>query len=94
MRSNIIDDDDDPSLLSIKFWSYVKSKSNTSRIPESVSYNCQFRNNVKDQTGLFNTVFSEQFSGSSKYNIPINHRNDPNINFAISHKEVRYLLPN
>ena len=59
MRSNIIDDnDDDPSLVSKKFWSYVKSKSNTSRIPEIVSYKCHFRNNVKDQTDLFSLISS------------------------------------
>ena len=58
MRSNIInDDDEDPSLISKKFWSYVKSKSNTSRIPETVSYSGRFKNNVKDQTELFNTFF-------------------------------------
>ena len=92
MRSNIIDDEDDPSLVSKKFWSYVKSKSNTSRIPESVSYKGQFKNKVSGQAELFNKFFSEQFSESSNYNIPINHQNDSNINFAISHREVRCLL--
>ena len=43
-------------MISKKFWSYVKSTSNTSRIPETVSYNGRFRDNVKDQTELFNIL--------------------------------------
>ena len=92
MRTNIVDDEEDPSLISKKFWSYVKSKSNSSRIPESVSCNGRFRNNVKDQTELFNNFFSEQFSEASTYSIPINYQNDYNLNFSVSHRDVRHLL--
>ena len=93
MRSNIIDDnDDDPSLVSKKFWSYVKSKSNTSRIPEVVSYKSHFRNNVKDQTDLFNKFFSDQFSDASNYDIPINFHDDHGVDLSFSHRDVRNLL--
>ena len=37
-----------------KFWSYVKSKSNSHRIPELVSYGNQMKSNRKDQCKLFN----------------------------------------
>ena len=36
------------------------------------SYKSHFRNNVKDQTDLFNKFFSDQFSDPSNYDIPIN----------------------
>ena len=44
MRANIVDDDEDPSIISKKFWSYVKSTSNSSRIPETISYNVSSEN--------------------------------------------------
>ena len=31
-------DDDDPSLISKKFWTHVKSTSKTTRIPDTVNY--------------------------------------------------------
>ena len=94
MRSTLNDDDNDPALVSKKFWSHVKSVSNCSRIPESVSYNGSFRNNTQGQTELFNIFFSDQFSDPSNYDIPINFRNDPGHDFCISHTDVRNLLKN
>ena len=46
MNSNF-DDDDDPALISKKFWSHLKSTSKSSRIPRTVSYNGRFRNLYK-----------------------------------------------
>ena len=94
MRSNLNNVEDDPALVSKKFWSHVKATSNSTRIPETVSYNGRFRNNINDQTELFNEFFSDQFSDASNYNIPINFKNDQDIDFSISHLEVRKLLKN
>ena len=47
-------DESDPALISKKFWSHVKSKTNSHRIPETVNYGPRFRNNPKDQADLFN----------------------------------------
>ena len=94
MRSNLNDDDSDPALVSKKFWSHVKKMSNCSRIPETVSYGGRFRNTVEDQSELFNKFFSDQFSDPSMYDIPIDFRNDHEINFIISHHDVRKLLQN
>ena len=94
MRVNLNNDDDDPALVSKKFWSHVKATSNSSRIPESVSYNGRYRNNIKDQTELFNKYFSDQFSDPSMYNIPLDFSNDPGLEFSISHVDVRNLLKN
>ena len=58
-------DDDDPALISKKFWSHVKSTSKSSRIPGTVNYHGRFRNNPKDQAEMFNEYFEEQFSATS-----------------------------
>ena len=70
------EDDDDPALISKKFWSHVKSVSSSSRIPGSIRYKNRFRNNPKDQAEIFNEYFEEQFSDSISYNIDINFEND------------------
>ena len=92
MRANLDNDEDDPALISKKFWSHVKATSNSSRIPESVSYNGRFRNNISDQTELFNQYFFDQFSEPSNYDIPINFLDDAGANFVVNHTEVRTLL--
>ena len=66
----------DPGLIPKRFWSHVKSTSNSSRIPECVSYGGRFRNNVKDQSELFNTYFYDQFSSPSNYDIPVSYIGD------------------
>ena len=44
-------DDTDPALIVIskKFWKYVKSKTKSTRIPETVWYKNRFRNKTIDQ---------------------------------------------
>ena len=86
------EDDDDPALISKKFWSHVKSMSGSSRIPGTVRYGNRYRNNPKDQAEIFNEYFEEQFSDSSNYNIDINFQNDEvnDIDFSIS--RVRLIL--
>ena len=75
MRLNI-EDDSDPALISKRFWSHVKSKSKSIRIPETVYHGGRFRSNLSDQANLFNNYFYEQFSEDSSYNIDINYSND------------------
>ena len=69
-------EDHDPSLIPKRFWTHVKATSNSSRIPECVSYGGRYRNNTKDQTELFNQYFYDQFSAPSNYDIPINYNGD------------------
>ena len=64
MRLNFVDDSD-----SKNFWNHVKSKSKSTRIPDTVRYGDRFRNNPQHQTELFNEYFSHQFSGQSKYDL-------------------------
>ena len=91
MRSNF-DDDLNQSVITKKFWSYVKSSTNSSRLPECMSLNGKFRNNPKDSADLFNDHFFKQFSKRSNYDIDIDFSNDPFINFKICHRDVRKLL--
>ena len=82
----------DPSLIPKKFWSYVKSSSNSHRIPETVSYGTRCRNKIPEQTELFNEFFYDQFSDPSDYDIPIDWVNDDSSQVDFSPEIVLKLL--
>ena len=67
MRLNV-EDDTDTSLISKRFWTHVKSKSKSTRIPETVRYGSRIRSNLTGQANLFNDYFYEQFTVESDYN--------------------------
>ena len=92
METNLNDDENDPALISKKFWGHLKSTNKSTRIPESVYYNSRHRNNPKDQTVLFNRFFADQFSEASLYDVDIDWHNDQvnDIDFSLS--KVRNLL--
>ena len=56
MRANFSDEYSENTITK-KFWSYVKSTSNTHRIPESVNYNGRFRSSPAEQANIFNEFF-------------------------------------
>ena len=93
MISNF-DDEQDPALISKKFWMYQKSMSKSSRIPGTINYKGRFRNNPKDQAELFNEFFEEQFSESSNYDIDIDFSNDTVNDIDFSPSIVKKLLKN
>ena len=93
MRLNVEDDSDD-ALISKKFWTHVKSKSKSTRIPGTVHYGSRFRNNSADQANLFNEYFYNQFSEQSDYNIDISYRDDAFSDLIISRDEVFNILRN
>ena len=93
MVSNF-DDQDDPALISKKFWSHVKSMSKSSRIPGTVNYHGRFRNNPKDRAEIFNEFFEEQFSDASNYDIDIDFSNDTVNNIKFSTSRIRTILKN
>ena len=90
-RDNVINDDD-PALIKKKFWSYLKSTSNSNRIPENVNYQGRFRSNLKDKANMFNKYFSEQFSCASKYDTDICYNNDPNSSTYFRESDVFWLI--
>jgi hypothetical protein len=73
MRDNFSYDEDDSSLITKKFWSYVKSTSSGHRIPEVVHLDDVYRTDHPEQAELFNNYFYRQFSERSNYNIQIQH---------------------
>ena len=89
MRNNF-DDNDDPALISKKFWSHVKSTSNTSRIPETVSYGKKYCTSLGDQAELFNQFFADQFTSPSNYDISIDYQGDTDL--SVSQNSVFFLL--
>ena len=80
------------SLVSKKFWSYLKLSSKSTRIPESVCYNGRYRNNSRDQVELFNEFFANQFSYLSSYNIDLDFRNDDMNDIDFSFQRIRSIL--
>ena len=80
MQSNFSDEYSENAITK-KFWSYVKSTSNSHRIPESIYYNARFRSAPVDQANMFNEFFYKQFSCQSDYNIPVDYSKNFNINF-------------
>ena len=92
MRDNLIDVEGDPALIPKKFWSYVKSSSNSHRIPECMHYKSRFRTNRREQCELFNDYFYHQFSSPSSYNINIDFSSDPMSQFVIHHSTVHRIL--
>ena len=91
MNDNLTDTDD-TALITKKFWSYVKSSSNSHRIPECVEYLGIIRNDRKDQSELFNDFFFAQFSDRSSYDISIDFSNDSRFDIDFHHSRVRKLL--
>ena len=86
--------DDDPELITKKFWSHVKSSSKSKRLPECMHLNSRFRNDSLDKAELFNGYFYEQFYGPSNYNIDIDWSNDQSFDVDLSHQKIRKLLLN
>ena len=75
-----------------KVYGFVKSQSNSCRIPECVSYNDTIRNDPEGQAELFNTFFYDQFSQNSTYNIDIDFSSGPKFDILFSTPIVENLL--
>lgn len=95
MNSNFSDKQSENAITK-KFWSYVKSSSNTHRIPETVHHNDTFRTDNKGQADLFNNFFRDQFSSPSNYDIQINYSVNYDISFSVPliEKFLKNLDPN
>ena len=87
-----LNESDDSALITKKFWSYVKSKTASQRIPEFISYNGVVRSKPEDQANLFNNFFFEQFSDASLYDIDIDYSNDSHFDIEFDHRRIRKLL--
>ena len=54
IRDNKLTDDNSSDLISFKKWSHVKSKTMSSRIPDTVHLGDTYRSDTMDQADLFN----------------------------------------
>ena len=72
MESNF-EDEYNKNYIIKKFWSYLKSKSDSHRIPELVGYGNKLKSKRIEQCNLFNQYFFDQFSDPSSYTIPIDY---------------------
>ena len=66
MRDNLYNDDD-PALITKKFWSHVKSKNVSHRIPDCMHRNATFRHKPLDKAELFNDVSIKNLKPMHKY---------------------------
>ncbi|MCP4456805.1 MAG: hypothetical protein GY816_02070, partial [Cytophagales bacterium] len=87
-----LNEDDDCALITKKFWTFVKAKSGSQRIPEFVSHNGVIRSCPEDQANLFNGFFYEQFSDASTYDISIDYSGDSRFDIDFDHRNIRKLL--
>ena len=92
MRANL-NDKSNQNVLTKKFWSYVKSTSNTSRIPIQVHRKEVYGNDAKKQANLFNGYFYDQFSAASAYSTDIDFTNNSNfIDFHFDPDQISNIL--
>ena len=92
LRANL-NDKSNPNALTKKFWSYVKSTSNTSCIPTQVHRKEVYANDAKKQADLFNEYFYDQFSAASAYSTDIDFTNDSNfIDFHFDPDQISNIL--
>ena len=81
MRDNICGTDDN-NAISNRFWGYVKSTSNSYRIPETLSYNSTTSSHTDLNANPFNQYFYSQFFVESEYDINFEKDNDFSISFS------------
>ena len=93
MRDNLCNEQD-PNLISKKFWSHVKSSSKSHRIPEVLHHGNNISNETKVKANMFNKFFFDQFSDSSTYNVNVDFTRDNDFDIDFSATRVHGLLNN
>ena len=93
MRDNHFENSD-CNAITKQFWSYVKSKSKSSRIPEIVKHNNVISSDNVAKANMFNKYFFEQFSSSSNYYIDIDFSQDNLFDNDFSCSRIKDLLEN
>ena len=93
MRDNLYCSRDN-NAISKKFWSHVKNKTKSSRIPEVIKNDESISSNNTIKANMFNKYFYDQFSSASTYNIDIDFTNDEAFDIDFSCTRVKHLLDN
>ena len=84
----------DSNDISKRFWSHVKTKSSTSRIPEVLKYNGSISSHSITKANLFNDYFYEQFAHMSEYDVDIDFSNDELFDIDFSCTRIKQFLDN
>ena len=90
MRANF--DDQNRNNLTKKFWSYVKSTSKSTRIPEVVYLNGKTSSDPKTKVNMFNEFFYNQFSEASEYDVNISFNSDSTFDIDFNVARVRDII--
>ena len=90
MRTNF--DDQNRNNLTKKFWSYVKSTSKSTRIPELVYLNGKTSSDSKTKADMFNEFFYNQFSEASQYDVNISFDTGSNFDIDFNVARVRDII--
>ena len=91
MRDNLYCSNDRNDICK-QFWSHLKSKSSTNRIPEVLKHEGSISSNNLTKANLFNVYFQKQFSNSSVYDINVNFSNDELFYIDFSCTRIKQLL--
>ena len=79
--SSIIDEDSPNANVSKKFFKHVKSKTNSTRIPETVHFNNNYSSVSHRKCEMFNEFFCNQFTESSTYQETVDMDRDHTTDF-------------
>ena len=91
MRDNLYCSNDRNDIFK-QFWSHLKSKSCTNRIPEVLKHEGSISTNNLTKANMFNDYFHKQFSNSSVYDIDVNFSNDELFDIDFSCTRIKQLL--
>ena len=79
----------DSNTITKKFWSHVKSKTKSTRIPEVVKHENSISSDTLTKANMFNKYFYEQFSTRSSYDINIDFSNDHLLDIDFSCTRIK-----
>ena len=92
MNKSLFLDDSDMSLITKKFWGYVKYTANCSQIPDTVKLANEIKTDPTEKATLFNKNFYRQFSEKSYYNVDIDFNSDVPVHIYFSYDKIYNLL--
>ena len=90
MRANL--DIENRNILTKKFWSYLKSTTKSTRIPEVVSCGTIVASEPIAKAKMFSERFLKQFSEPSTYQIELDLKHDTNVKIDFSVSRIKSIL--
>ena len=90
MRANL--DIENRNIRTKKFWSYLKSTTKSTRIPEVVSNGTIVASEPIAKAKLFSKHFRKQFSESSSYEVELDFQHDSNFKIDFSVSRIKSIL--